>query len=202
MCRNLTSFYGRFFVEEGQFIKDTSSTSSLHLGTLFIHLLTLPRFGAESSGSQPGYRKLFPHGLHNSKNNFLGIKISQRRDWECPSLSYYGSWYPPMICSPLLAKQYSRASGDWLSRIEKHVVVSAYSVTSGRGCGGKVICHKKVQQSFLNQNLDLPSHPPNEKFLDLPLQRCYSEFGANQGLCWRVQVNQFFRVILLLEAHL
>ena len=34
--------------------------------------------------------------------------------------------------------------------------------------------------------------PPHEKFLDLPLQRCYSEFGANQGLCWRVQVNQFF----------
>ena len=87
----LTSFYGRFFVEEGQFIKYTPSTSSLHLGSHFIHLMTLPRFGAESSGSQPGYRKLFPHGPHSSKNNFFGIKISQRRDWECPSLSYYGS---------------------------------------------------------------------------------------------------------------
>ena len=43
MCRNLTSFYGRFFVEEGQFIKYTPSTSSLHLGSHFIHLLTLPR---------------------------------------------------------------------------------------------------------------------------------------------------------------
>ena len=93
----LTSFYGRFFVEEGQFIKYTPSTSSLHLGSHFIHLLTRPRFGAESSGSQPGYRKLFPHGPHSSKNNFFGIKISQRRDWECPSLSYYGSWYPLIL---------------------------------------------------------------------------------------------------------
>ena len=60
-----------------------------------IHLLTRPRFGAESSGSQPGYRKLFPHAPHSSKNNFFRIKISQRRDWECPSLSYYGSWFEP-----------------------------------------------------------------------------------------------------------
>ena len=76
----LTNFYGRFFVEEGQFIKYTPSTSSLHLGSHFIHLLTRPRFGAESSGSQPGYRKLFPHGPYSSKNNFFEIKISQRRD--------------------------------------------------------------------------------------------------------------------------
>ena len=41
---------------------------------------------AESSGSQPGYRKLFPHGPHSS--NFFEIKISQRRDSETPSLSY------------------------------------------------------------------------------------------------------------------
>ena len=35
----------------------------------------------------PGdYRKLFPHGPQSSKNNFFGIKISQRRDWECPSI--------------------------------------------------------------------------------------------------------------------
>ena len=87
----LTSFYSRFFVEEGQFIKYTPSTSSHHLGSHFIHLLTRPRFGAESSGSQPGYRKLFPHFPHSSKNNFFGIKISQRRDWETPSLSDYGS---------------------------------------------------------------------------------------------------------------
>ena len=44
-----------------------------------------------SSGSQPVYRKLFPHGPHSSKNNFFEIKISQRRDWETPSLYYYGS---------------------------------------------------------------------------------------------------------------
>ena len=42
----LTNFYGRFFVEEGQFIKYTPSTSSLHLGSHFFHLLTPPRFGA------------------------------------------------------------------------------------------------------------------------------------------------------------
>ena len=42
----LTHFYGRFFVEEGQFIKYTPSTSSLHLGSHFFHLLTPPRFGA------------------------------------------------------------------------------------------------------------------------------------------------------------
>ena len=84
----LTSFYGRFFVEEGQFTKYTPSTSSLHFS--FIDPASLWR--AESSGSQPVYRKLFPHGPHSSKNNFFEIKISQRRDWETPSLSYYGSW--------------------------------------------------------------------------------------------------------------
>ena len=41
-----THFYGRFFVEEGQFIKYTPSTSSLHLGSHFFHLLTPPRVGA------------------------------------------------------------------------------------------------------------------------------------------------------------
>ena len=53
----LSSFYGRFFVEEGQFI---NSTSSLHLCRHFFYWLTPPRFGAlnresESSGSQPAY---------------------------------------------------------------------------------------------------------------------------------------------------
>ena len=42
----LTSFYGRIFVEEGQFIKYTPSTSSLQLGSHFFHLLSPPRFGA------------------------------------------------------------------------------------------------------------------------------------------------------------
>ena len=41
----LTNFYGRFFFE-GQFIKYTPSTPSLHLGSHFFHLLTPPRFGA------------------------------------------------------------------------------------------------------------------------------------------------------------
>ena len=42
----LTSFYGRFFVEEGQFIKYTPSALSLHFSSHFFHLLTPPRFGA------------------------------------------------------------------------------------------------------------------------------------------------------------
>ena len=42
----LTIFYRRFFVEEGQLIKYTPSTSSLHLSSHFFHLLTPPRFGA------------------------------------------------------------------------------------------------------------------------------------------------------------
>ena len=42
----LSSFYCRFFVEEGQFI---NSTSSLHLCRHFFYLLTLPRFGALKS---------------------------------------------------------------------------------------------------------------------------------------------------------
>ena len=42
----LTIFYGRFFVEEGQFIKYTPSTLSLHFSSHFFHLLTPPRFGA------------------------------------------------------------------------------------------------------------------------------------------------------------
>ena len=75
----LSSFYDRFFVEEGQFI---NSTSSLHLCRHFFYLLTGPRFGAlnsesESSGSQPVYRKLVPRGPHSSKNNFFEIKISR-----------------------------------------------------------------------------------------------------------------------------
>ena len=66
----LSSFYGRFFVEEGQLsTRHRPSTCA----TTFIYLLTPPRFGAlnresESSGSQPVYRKLFPRGPHSSKN--------------------------------------------------------------------------------------------------------------------------------------
>ena len=42
------------------------------------------------------------------------------------------------------------------SQIEKLIVISAFSATGGRGCGGKVIWHKKVEQSFANQSLDPP----------------------------------------------
>ena len=44
-------------------------------------------------------------------------------------------WVPSYDLFALLAKQYSRANGDWLSQIEKHIVVSAFSLTSGRGLG-------------------------------------------------------------------
>ena len=72
----LTSFYGRFFVEEGQFI---NSTSSLHLCRHFFicwRRLALAQWNreSESSGSQPVYRKLFPRGPHSSKNNFLKLR--------------------------------------------------------------------------------------------------------------------------------
>ena len=88
----LTSFYGRFFAEEGQFIKYTPSTLSLHFRQPFFSF-TDPAslWCTESTGSQPVYWKLFPHGPHSSKNNFFEIKLSQRCDWETPSLSYYGS---------------------------------------------------------------------------------------------------------------
>ena len=71
----LTNFYDRFFFEVGQFIH----SKSFHLGRHFFHLLTPPRFGefnreSESSGSQQVYRKLFPRGPHNSKNDFFEIK--------------------------------------------------------------------------------------------------------------------------------
>ena len=71
----LTNFYDRFFFEVGQFIH----SKSFHLERHFFHLLTPPRFGefnreSESSGSQQVYRKLFPRGPHNSKNNFFEIK--------------------------------------------------------------------------------------------------------------------------------
>ena len=74
----LTSFYGRSFVEVGEFI----DSKSFHLDRHFFHLLTAPYFGAlnresESSGSQRVYRKLFPRGPHSSENNFFEIKISR-----------------------------------------------------------------------------------------------------------------------------
>ena len=94
----LTSFYGRFFVDERQFFKYTPSISSLHLGQPFFSFIDAASlWRAESSGSQPVYRKLFPHGPHSSKNNFFEIKISQRRVWETPSLSYYGSCQSPLV---------------------------------------------------------------------------------------------------------
>ena len=77
----------------------------------------------------------------------------------------------------------SRANGNWLSQIEKHVVVSRLLSDYWEGVWG-------FKSPFWTKIWTSPHL--NEKFLDLPLQRCYSEFRANQGLCWRVQVNQFF----------
>ena len=44
--------------------------------------------------------------------------------------------YPPIIVRLRSQSSISRANGDWLSQIEKHVVVSAFSVTSRGGGGG------------------------------------------------------------------
>ena len=61
--------------------------------------------------------------------------------------------YRPMICSPLLSKQYfprqRRPAGV-------HRLRTTWSSL------WEVICNKKVQQSFLNQSLD----PPNQNFLN------------------------------------
>ena len=43
--------------------------------------------------------------------------------------------------------------------------------TGEKGCWGEVICHKKVQQSFLNQGLDLP-HPPNPPIKNSWIRLC------------------------------
>ena len=57
------------------------------------------------------------------------------------------------------------------SRIQVHVRGQGF-ITCNRdwweGVWGEVICHKKVQQSILNQSLG-PPPPPNKKFLDPPL---------------------------------
>ena len=52
-----------------------------------VKLPAISRQTVNTSVRRPGdYRKLFSHGLHSSKNNLFEIKISQRPDWECPSL--------------------------------------------------------------------------------------------------------------------
>ena len=77
-----------------------------------------------------------------------------------------------MICSPLLAKQYSLHQ----LQVGVHRLRNTRPDNYGDnladnlflwcgGCGGEVISYKKVQQSFLNQSLDSPKN----KFLDLPL---------------------------------
>ena len=71
-----------------------SHQEMLPLKLPFFHLWTSPHFNAlnhesESTGSQSVYRKLSPHVCIVSKQNCFEIKISQRHDWETPSLFYY-----------------------------------------------------------------------------------------------------------------
>ena len=84
-----------------------------------------------------------------------------------------------MVVSAFSAGRQLRAQGEnvprvhpFTSRIQVHVRGQGF-ITCNRdwweGVWGEVLCHKKVQQSFLNQTLDPPPHPPNKKFLDLPL---------------------------------
>ena len=84
----------------------------------------------------------------------------------------------------------SRANGNWLSQIEKHVVVSAFSVTSGRGVGKSNLPQKR--STVLSEPKCGPPPSPMKNSCIFSCKGCYSELGANQGLCWRVQVNQFF----------
>ena len=93
----LTSFYGRFFVEEGQFMKYTPSTSSLHLGSHFFYFLTVtpPRFGALDLPEVNQFTgNCFRIVRIVLKITFLELRYPKGVTGRlplCPSLSYYGS---------------------------------------------------------------------------------------------------------------
>ena len=119
----------------------------------------------------------------------FATKLNSRDIKKCDCL-----WVPSVICSSLLAKQYfprlrQLAFTDWETRSRLCLLSDWWQEV-----WGKSNLPQKVQQSFLNQNLDLPPFPPPliKRSWIRPLQRCYTEIGANEGLCWRVQVNQFF----------
>ena len=92
---------------------------------------------------------------------YFATKLNSRDIKKCDCL-----WVPSCDLFATARKaNISRANGDWLSQIEEHVVISAFSVTSGRGCGGKVICHKKVQQSSSESKFGPPPTPMKNSWI-------------------------------------
>ena len=85
-------------------------------------------------------------------------------------------WDTLRLCSQ---SSISRANGDRRSQIEKHVVVSAFSATGGRGCGGVGLWGRRnlPQKNSTVLSETKFGHPTPPR----PPQRCYSEFGVNQG---------------------
>ena len=81
---------------------------------------------------------------------YFATKLNSRDIQKCDCL-----WVPVRLRSQ---SSISRANGDWLSQTEKHLVVSAFSVTSGRGLWGKSNLPQKSLTVLSEQNLDLP--PP------------------------------------------
>ena len=67
--------------------------------------------------------------------------------------------YPPIICLALLAKQYFPRQRGGIHRLDKNTWPSLW----------EVICHIKVQQSFLNQSLSpqskIPGSSPSHYYL-------------------------------------
>ena len=41
-----------------------------------------------------------------------------------------------------------RANGDWLLQIKKQLVISTFSATGGRGCGGELFATRKFNSPF------------------------------------------------------
>ena len=80
-------------------------------------------------------------------------------DWETRGRLRFFSWSTIMAQGENVPRVH-----PFTSRIQVHVRGQGF-ITCNRdwweGVWGEVICHKKVQQSFLNQSLDPP--PPNKK---------------------------------------
>ena len=57
------------------------------------------------------------------------------------------------------------------------------TLTSGRGCGGTIICHKKGQQSFSESKFGPHPPPPQSKITgSTPAQHLHPEGGFCGGL--------------------
>ena len=89
----LSSFYGRFFVEEGQFINFTSSLHLCRHFFLFVDAASLWRPEIVKA-SLPEVNQFTGNCFRMVrivlKITFLGLRYPGQRP-ECPSLSYYGS---------------------------------------------------------------------------------------------------------------